>query len=65
MNEQEFAAPSLGWAVLPVIGGIATGIGLILGLEWLGDRLTPEDYATSRQTVIEVLSTSQVPREME
>jgi hypothetical protein len=42
MNDSEFEAPPLMWAALPIVGGIATGLGLILGLGWLGHRLTPE-----------------------
>ncbi|MGB3199335.1 MAG: hypothetical protein WBA99_00440 [Nodosilinea sp.] len=42
MPDREFDSPPLVWAVLPVVGGIATGIGLIWALESFGDRLRTE-----------------------
>ena len=39
MHHDEFEAPALFWVWLPLIGGLATAAGLILGLEWLGNRL--------------------------
>lgn len=43
MNDSEFEAPPLIWAVLPIVGGVATAAGLILGLGWLGNRLSAPD----------------------
>ena len=40
MDNNDFEAPPTGWVVFTVIGGIATGLGLIVSLEYLGDRLS-------------------------
>lgn len=55
MNNSEFEAPSLTWAVLSVVGGVATGIGLIWGLEWFGSRLTPKPQSLSAVVTIVAL----------
>ena len=41
MNDDNFEGPPTTWVVLTVIGGIATALGLIAGLEYLSDRLSP------------------------
>ncbi len=41
MHYDEFEAPPTIWVVMSVVGGIATGLGLITSLEYLGDRFFP------------------------
>lgn len=50
MIEREFESPPFLWAVLPVVGGIATGIGLIWALESFGDRVRSEPQGTFQST---------------
>ncbi|PSR16690.1 hypothetical protein C8255_16520 [filamentous cyanobacterium CCP3] len=52
MTDNEFEAPTFFWAVMPVVGGIATGVGLVLGLGWLGDRLTPAPHSGSTGALV-------------
>lgn len=52
MTDNEFEAPPFVWAVIPVVGGIATSLGLILGLGWLGDRLTPAPHNSSTSALV-------------
>ncbi|NEQ43545.1 MAG: hypothetical protein F6K00_08280 [Leptolyngbya sp. SIOISBB] len=40
-HDENFQGPPTVWVVTSFIGGIATGLALIYGLEMLGDRLSP------------------------
>ena len=39
MNNSDFEGPPFGWSVLSIVGGLATAIALILGLEFSADKL--------------------------
>ncbi|MEM9807480.1 MAG: hypothetical protein AAF959_19625 [Cyanobacteria bacterium P01_D01_bin.56] len=38
--DNDFEAPPTIWVIAVVVGGIATGLGLIAGLEYLSDRIS-------------------------
>lgn len=63
MDNQDFEAPPTGWVVLTVIGGVATGLGLIASLEYLSDRLSPNsqshDSTLNSKLVLRRLSNSE------
>ncbi|EKU97889.1 hypothetical protein Lepto7375DRAFT_7134 [Leptolyngbya sp. PCC 7375] len=42
MNNDDFIGPPTIWVVLTVVGGIATALGLIVTLEYVSRRLSPE-----------------------
>lgn len=48
MNDNEFEAPPLIWAAMPIVGGVATGMGLILCLGWLGTYLSPKPHSNPK-----------------
>lgn len=50
MDDEEFDAPATHWVVLTVVGGLLTGLGLIVGLESLRDRI-PYPSPTSSNIV--------------
>ncbi len=64
MTENEFEAPPFVWAVIPIVGGIATGVGLILGLGWLGQRLTPAPDNNSTSAVVNAADKTQAVAEL-
>ncbi|MEA5464819.1 hypothetical protein [Leptothoe sp. PORK10 BA2] len=56
MNQDEFIGPPTIWAVLTVVGGIATALGLIITLEYASKRLSPKAQSatdTSLTSVVE------------
>ncbi|PZV20870.1 MAG: hypothetical protein DCF21_03715 [Leptolyngbya sp.] len=65
MTEDEFEAPPFIWAVIPIVGGIATGVGLILGLGWLGHRLTPAPHNSSTSALVNAADKTQAAAELE
>lgn len=42
MDDANFESPPMIWIVSTILGGIITGFGLILGLEYFLDRLVPD-----------------------
>ena len=61
MHDDDFEAPPTVWVVITVVGGIATGLGLIVSLEYLGDRLSPSNRSMHNSAI--VLEREAVPRE--
>ena len=61
MHDDDFEAPPTVWVVITVVGGIATGIGLIVCLEYLGDRLSPDSRSIRNSAI--VLKREAVPGE--
>ena len=45
--DDDFEAPPTSWAVATVVAGIATGLGLITGLEYLSDRISSQSSSLS------------------
>lgn len=41
INDYEFDAPPTLLVLMTIFGGIITGLGVVLSLEYLGDRLSP------------------------
>ncbi|MEL6398326.1 MAG: hypothetical protein AAFO87_16915 [Cyanobacteria bacterium J06607_6] len=40
-HDENFQGPPTVWVITSFVGGIATGLALIYGLEMLGNRLSP------------------------
>jgi len=54
MYDSEFDAPPTFWVVATVVGGIATGLGLVISLEYLGDRLSA-NRTTGQKNVFSIV----------
>ena len=48
----DFEAPSTSWAIATVVAGIATGLGLIIGLEYLSNRISSKNSSLSDLVIV-------------
>lgn len=62
--DNDFEAPPTIWVIAVVVGGIATGLGLIAGLEYLSDRISTKSSSMSNALIaieeVESLSNKQM-----
>ena len=54
MNKDDFIGPPTIWVLLTVVGGITTALGLILTLEYVNKRLSPQTTSSSAQPSLTV-----------
>lgn len=58
MNKDEFIGPPTIWVLFTVVGGITTALGLILALEYVNKRLSPQSTGSLVQPSVAVSVTS-------
>ena len=50
--DDDFEAPPTSWVIATVVAGIATGLGLITGLEYLSNRISSKSSSLSDLVII-------------